>query len=521
MALSKQRTLKFVSLITAVLFLLVVLSCSTTNTVKDGYADRRQKKGKVTLSKLVEDQFFQRVKPVQKDIDELYGLAVRLQKLHRHYPAIETFKEILRQDSGNIEALNGIAVSSDFIGAHAAAAIYYQQALKVNPKLDYIWNNLGYCYFLQNQMDLSIDAYQTAIAINPDLQKYRNNLAMVSAKQNQIPGSPNKRPPPIVLAKIAPKKGLENRVSRSVINQRPSTIDRVPIETVAQKKTDKKNGIISQQIDTVDLESVQRGALKPFPITQSSKELESKELEPEQATPSSDLRVNPFLQEYTKNDNRDRKKGNRRYTEKIPFKSLPFVKSVQNIAEIKRPKINIQAREPVEVDTAVMMTKATKPFSSYQASIPKQSSDGLVIIPPSIEDQIGSMKRLQVNPRFKKKRADKKIGLKRRTMVAKQRLGIQIFGLEVSNGNGVPHLARNVSTHLKKKGVQVSRVTNATHFQYSRSKLYYLKGLLEKARKLARIIPGILVVEVPAFDHDQVHIKLLLGKDVSSAGMLL
>jgi tetratricopeptide (TPR) repeat protein len=87
--------------------------------------------------------------------------------------------------------------------------------------------------------------------------------------------------------------------------------------------------------------------------------------------------------------------------------------------------------------------------------------------------------------------------------------------IEVSNGNGVYQMARRVKSHLKENGVTKVRLSNARHFNYGQSKIYYCEGYFENAEHLAELIPGRQdLVKVEGFQRPDVKIKILIGKDV-------
>ena len=89
------------------------------------------------------------------------------------------------------------------------------------------------------------------------------------------------------------------------------------------------------------------------------------------------------------------------------------------------------------------------------------------------------------------------------------------FGIEVSNGNGTTGMARKVGDYLKTRGLEVSRLTNANHFNHRVSKLYYQKGYQEAASHLAAQLPALDgMEETKRFDQPNIKIKLLIGKDL-------
>jgi tetratricopeptide (TPR) repeat protein len=89
------------------------------------------------------------------------------------------------------------------------------------------------------------------------------------------------------------------------------------------------------------------------------------------------------------------------------------------------------------------------------------------------------------------------------------------FTVEISNGNGVNRMATRVGNYLRKKGVKVTRLTNAEHFNFGETMIYYHWDYLQDAFKVAREIPGNQNMEkLRAPDQKSVKIKVRIGKDL-------
>lgn len=84
---------------------------------------------------------------------------------------------------------------------------------------------------------------------------------------------------------------------------------------------------------------------------------------------------------------------------------------------------------------------------------------------------------------------DKAKSPEQKTDIKQQSLGKEIV-VEISNGNGVYRMARRMRSYLRKKGIERIRISNARHFNYAKTKIYYPKGYLDDAYHLAKLIPG-------------------------------
>lgn len=85
--------------------------------------------------------------------------------------------------------------------------------------------------------------------------------------------------------------------------------------------------------------------------------------------------------------------------------------------------------------------------------------------------------------------------------------------VEVSNGNGVEMMARNMRDYLNKKGFRVSRVTNG--IKMAQTHIYYEKGHAQEAKVLAGQMPVVVKIkEMSSLDVPRIKVRLLLGKDM-------
>ena len=90
------------------------------------------------------------------------------------------------------------------------------------------------------------------------------------------------------------------------------------------------------------------------------------------------------------------------------------------------------------------------------------------------------------------------------------------LNIEISNGNGVRHMARNVGAYLNPKGFNANRLTNAEHFNYPKTKIFYQKGYQQDALRLAKEIPGRKKTPNIIEQNQMMRraIKVLIGKDL-------
>lgn len=87
--------------------------------------------------------------------------------------------------------------------------------------------------------------------------------------------------------------------------------------------------------------------------------------------------------------------------------------------------------------------------------------------------------------------------------------------LEVSNGVGIPQLAKRTAVRLAEAGVATSRLTNARPYRQERTQIQYLPGQHAAVKALAARLPvPVEMVQVGQFK-SRVQLRLVLGHDVA------
>ncbi|MCO6428429.1 LytR C-terminal domain-containing protein [Nitrosomonas communis] len=88
--------------------------------------------------------------------------------------------------------------------------------------------------------------------------------------------------------------------------------------------------------------------------------------------------------------------------------------------------------------------------------------------------------------------------------------------IEISNGNGVTGMARNIATFLKQFGFDNARLTNHQTFQQAQTEIHYHPGAYTFAEQISQIMPGqVKIIENNELRAD-IKLKILLGKDIAS-----
>jgi len=93
----------------------------------------------------------------------------------------------------------------------------------------------------------------------------------------------------------------------------------------------------------------------------------------------------------------------------------------------------------------------------------------------------------------------------------------ELNGIEVSNGNGIRHFARNVGSFLTRRGFQVASLKDEPDFTVKRTTIYYCEGYLQDAYQVAKQIPQYQdMIKVAGFSNPNIKVRVVIGKDMAS-----
>jgi tetratricopeptide (TPR) repeat protein len=88
--------------------------------------------------------------------------------------------------------------------------------------------------------------------------------------------------------------------------------------------------------------------------------------------------------------------------------------------------------------------------------------------------------------------------------------------IEVSNGSNVKDIATKTAAYFRDQGQYIHSITDAKHFDFKKSIVFYRKGYLPDAYKIALMVPGYQEMkQVGSLGRPEVSVKLLLGQDMA------
>jgi len=439
------------------------------------------------------ENFLSSVRPVNGSAESDYHLARYFQKRGKHKFAVDELLKAISKDPSYAKAYNALGVSYDHLGKFDLAAKSYKFALKLNPKLDYVYNNLGYSYLLRGNFDAAIDAFQKAIALNDTHKRYHNNLGLVYARKGQT------RLATVEFNLAKNNFGNQTTPERQFKDQIPSLDPKATaVETLPEGITPydglpKDNegplmlagtaGLVSEghpefrliPDDFTDIDSqadISKNEVKQSDLTQKTvAEAENTAYYTVQVSASDNLKRATRLMEILA------KEG-------YP---CPYLNEVGNETPFYRVRLGrFIDKEAADRWLSVLMTHrlGNKPFIDFEDEHEKK-----IILSSSR----GCFDAKDVTSP-----------------------AIRLINIEISNGNGVRHMARNVGFYLNAKDFIATRLINADHFDYPETKIYYRKGYRQDALRLAEDIPGqqkeANIIEMNRTKKSA--IKVLIGKDL-------
>jgi len=471
------------------LFALVILyvpGCS----MKDGFILLGKSAGPQDDSDIF--AFVSSIRPRPGNPDSHYLLAGYYQERGQHREAVEEFKKALRIDPGYVKAYNGLGVSADFLGDFPRAVASYEAALFLTPKQSYLHNNLGYSYLMQGNLEKAVSAFQNAIALNPQEPRFHNNLAFAYSEKSlfqlameEFQKGGNEAQAHFNMAEIYLRNGQFTKAREDYATALKLNPSYPPARTAA-KAADTLASIFAP---SPKKERTAAEAVIPEPAKIEVKVVLKKSI------PPSSLHDVTILSE-----------GSLSFAKPV-VQAFPGMDSESVNAPVPVIQWSILAKnreEGKEAQSTGQSSLAPRILSNFYG---KGKGDGSGEWDSEVKMAIVSEKAVSValeEPKDLQK-----------TMTRKKQGTRRDIGIEVSNGNGVDHMAKRVGHYLQKKGYPVGRLTNSQHFNHGYTQIYYQEGNKEIAHQIAEQLPTHKdLIEIKKLERPTIQVKILLGKDM-------
>lgn len=376
------------------------------------------------------------------------------QKQGKHRKAIAEYIKAIKIESGDATLYNSLAMSYDALKEFSFAEMAYKDAISRAPEKAYLYNNYGYSRLLSGDVKRAVALFEKATSLEGKSPRIKNNLA------------------------IAVHKTEQNEISKSVESETPQLLPDTYVAKRIKEDNTEKNGSV--------------------PIAETVEVAGNKILEQE-STVEKNILDTPFSENNTKEIVADVLQQ----VENVSAKEIEISEDVSEQLQVSEaivlvdPSTVDNTRFSSEVEVKALMIIDSNPMnddlpSTPSALLPEATEAPLRL--KAIKEKVVIDTNSEQNVRTSKKVA-----------------------IEVSNGNGVTGMAARSAAYFKERGQSVRRITNAPHFGFKKSIVFYRAGYLQEAGKIASIVPGYQELkQVESLGRPEIGVKVLLGKDMAT-----
>lgn len=454
----KKRFRKMVTKAAIIACLIMVFAaCSMTDWKWGNHAVLSSKRQ--TTDEQAVNRFIRNIRTQPGNPDSHNLLANYYLERGKYQEAINEFNKVLSIDPNYVKAYNGRGISFDELGENAKAVENYRMALRLDAKLDYVLNNLCYSLAVQGNPEEAIQTCKQALFLNKNNTRIRNNLAMAYA----ITGNYEQAYTEFETAANGDKASAHLRLA-AVCYERAN-----------------------------------------FQIA-ANHYAQALSLNPSSDTAKRGLEASQELIKIVDASNR--------YQERVKAeikKNEELVRVETDNAKITDIRDDAKALKHLQLADKLYEKKAFK-----EAQI--QYQQAIALNPTRLE----ARKRIiaaEALARITETSSQKEISTKAKIEDIKNVLAgrpLQKVGIEVCNGNGRRHMARDVGAYLNARGFNVVRLTNARNFNYKGTgEIYYENEYGDVAANIAEKVERIKTLQqIDKMGNPRVKVKVLLGKDL-------
>lgn len=389
-----------------------------------------------------------------------YSMGCVFQERNKHRLAVTEFEAAVQTDPDNAMAYNGMGISLDMMGEYSKAQAAYLAALAINPNLSDVLNNLGYSYLLQSRPELAVECFIKAVVLDKENELYRNNLGIAYVRTGDHEAAFQ------AFLSVGDKARAYSNMGR--LYYREGDYDRAALhfsKAAALKPTDPDSG--KGLIAATSLAQIHEEKQKISDITEQ------------------EIRV------IEENDLTSRYDADGFTT--IPagaIEDLEIIKIEPTYMAVLDEKAEDQNDQPIYTVSLAMLDSAEDRNAATRETM-EVERHGII----------------------DESRAPELLGLDETDIQSRRMRRVKI---EVSNGNGVRHMAKNVGDFLAGKGFILMYLSNADHFNHVGTSIYYTKENVDEAYRLAQELPGQQTLEeVQDIRNGNAGIRVRIGRDLT------
>jgi Tfp pilus assembly protein PilF len=488
------------------------------------------------------------------DGESHYLMGCVFQERKKHRLAIEAFKRAVQIDPGHAAAYSRWGISLDARGDYDEAVAAYMAALAIDQNLADVYNNLGYSYLLQGRFEPAIESLQKAVALDGGNQRYQNNLGLAYANSGDYEAAfkafsagGDKNKAHLNIARLYYRNGLHEEAARH--------FSRASAEKPLDSEAEKGFAAATRLAHIYETKSIEKEA----PLSQTvEKQIAKYDDEGFNAIPAGTIETVEFVEidqavlvkaTYDSDDQDDQttytssvagiaalEEEHKIIEETLDGKSLKMFDETQapellNLVITQEEK-HSNPRIKIEVSNGngirrmarlvgdflkrngMRVTRLTNADHFHHSRTVIYYREGYYgealqvqrLLPGSPEEGY-----LVVAACFDREPIRLRIG---RDLVAFHATMVQDVDVEITNGNGVDGMASRLGRHLRREGFRVGRLTNANHFDYQKTVLFYSKGKADQAMLIADVLPGRGRAHMIELDQTGRHVQILLGADM-------
>lgn len=494
------KPLKWLPAIMIIANILVVVSfsgCSKLNSMMTPSAGNDMGDQGNTLRPSAVAEFVSSVRPYQESVESISRRARYFQETGKYRLAIQEFRVVVERDPTSVEAYNSMGVCYDLLGDYGRAVDCYKQALAINHDLAYVHNNLGYSYSLQGRLDSAVEAFKKAISLNALQARYHNNLGLAYARKGQVGLAFQELAlggGEVIahnnLARILSAKGLDAEAKEN--------LDRIQITTQPHLSTDLLAGNTAGS-DELDLYKPKDITLEFAASSRNEKISAPDEVISRTHNPSPERSIHVLSSTGIEHRGLD--------------VEVALTKLNANAEDLQQPIVGLSYRTVISEEAGMdkRYVGRKRPFNDLNQA--ESAARELALINGGHTVSVKETKELVlVTPHGGKKEEVRSSDSKdsdKSTNGDEPRI-------EVSNGNGISFMARDVSRYLGKKGSKVHKLSNSESFCHEKTIIYYCDGYLAHAHRIAEELPGWNELKkVQKLRNPDIKIRLVIGKDLA------
>lgn len=125
------------------------------------------------------------LKTAPRNVEALEGLGLCLLEKHSDQEAGRFLSAVVAADKNRWQTYNGLGLLADRAGNPGEAVRQYEQALRLNPREPQVLTNLGYAKYESGDFSGALVAYDNALRLDPQYESAWLNKGLLLAKQGQ------------------------------------------------------------------------------------------------------------------------------------------------------------------------------------------------------------------------------------------------------------------------------------------------------------------------------------------------